>query len=201
MDIMNEKLNTFSSLVMRDASGKREGMIDSMQKKHDAIIAEKEAQYREEASTQLQLNTIEAKKKENQQVLQAELDAKKQLLLYRDSIINEVMLEVSDKLKEFMKTDEYREWLMRRTERALLEVGKGSKLVYVSGDDLKYKDEIIALSEDYSTISVQAADEKDFIGGVKVFNPDRRVSVDYSFKEMLAEEKKDFLTGSGLTIE
>ena len=48
---------------------------------------------------------------------------------------------------------------------------------------------------------VEAANEKDFIGGVKVFNPTRRVSVDYSFKELLAEEKKEFLQNSGLTID
>lgn len=197
---MNEKLNTFSSLVMRDVSQKRDNLVDNMKKKHDEIMAQKEEEYREESMAQIQQKLVEVQKKENQQVLQAELDARKQLLLYRDEIINDVMRAVEDKLKTFMNSPEYKQWLIGRIERAVLEVGKGRKVVYVFGDDLKLKEEIEKLSMN-AEITVKAADEKDFLGGAKVYNTDRRVSVDYSFKEMLAEEKKSFLQSSGLTIE
>ena len=105
------------------------------------------------------------------------------------------------KLKAYTKTDEYTEWLVEKTKKAIFEVGKGPKIVYISSDDLGCKDKIEALSEDGTQITVEAAGEKDFLGGVKVSNPARRVSVDYSFKEMLAEEKKQFLRRSGLVIE
>lgn len=197
---MNEKLNTFSSLVMRDVSQKRDDLVDDMKKKHDEILTQKEEEYREESMTQIQHKMVEAQKRENQQVLQTELEAKKQLLLYRDGIINDVMKAVEDKLREFMNSAEYKQWLLSRIERAILEVGKGKKIVYVFGDDLKLAGEIEKLSND-SEITVKDAEEKDFLGGTKVYNTDRRVSVDYSFKEMLAEEKKNFLQSSGLTIE
>lgn len=106
-----------------------------------------------------------------------------------------------EKLKAYTHTEEYGKWLLDKVEKALFEVGKGSKVVYISSDDLRFKEQIEKFSDGEAQVSVEAANEKDFIGGVKVFNPERRVSVDYSFKEMLAEEKKEFLQNSGLTID
>lgn len=51
-----------------------------------------------------------------------------------------------------------------------------------------------------SRITVEASGEKDFLGGAKVLNTDRKVAVDYSFKEMLSEEKQKFLQSSGLAL-
>lgn len=201
MDNLNEKLNTFTSLVLDDADTKRSELIEKVQKKHDTMVNAKETEFLEEAYDSIQHSITEAKKASNEKILHVELEAKKQLLLTREQIINEVMENTLEKLKSFTKTEEYGKWLMTKIEKAIFEVGKGAKVVYISSDDLKFKEQIEMLSDDSTRITVEAADEKDFIGGAKVFNPGRRVSVDYSFKEMLAEEKKEFLQRSGLTID
>jgi len=84
-------------------------------------------------------------------------------------------------------------------EKALFEVGKGSKTIYISSDDIKLKEKIEQIP-DTSRITVEASGEKDFLGGTKVLNTDRKVAVDYSFKEMLSEEKQKFLQSSGLAL-
>ncbi len=201
MDNLKEKLNTFTSLVLDDAGTKRDEMMEKVQVKHDTMVNAKENEFLEEAYESIQHSITEAKKAANEKVLHVELEAKKHLLLTREHIINEVMDGAKEKLKSYTQTDAYGKWLLNKIEKAIFEVGKGPKVVYISSDDLRFKEQIEALSDGTAQISVEAATEKDFIGGAKVFNPARRVSVDYSFKEMLAEEKKEFLQRSGLTIE
>ena len=101
------------------------------------------------------------------------------------------------KIVEFIESDKYEEWLLSKIEKALFEVGKGSKTIYISSDDIKLKEKIEQIP-DTSRITVEASGEKDFLGGTKVLNTDRKVAVDYSFKEMLSEEKQKFLQSSGL---
>ena len=132
-------------------------------------------------------------------MLQAELDAKKQLLIKREQIINDVMDAAEKKLREFQSSADYEKWLMDLVNKSFFEVGKGAKTVYIASEDLKYKPQIESII-DTAKITVEPAEEHDFLGGVKVYNSDRRVAVDYSFREMLAEQKRDFLQKSGLTL-
>lgn len=200
MENLKEKLNTFTSLVLDDAGTKRDELLEKIKKKHDTWVDAKETEFLEEAYKLIQHSITDAKKSANEKVLQEELEARKKLLLTRERIVNEVMEAAAEKLKAFTKTEEYGKWLPDKIEKAVFEVGKGPKTVYISSDDLRFKDQIEKLSDDGGEISVEAAGEKDFLGGAKVFNTERRVSVDYSFKEMLAEEKRNFLQRSGLTI-
>lgn len=193
---MAKKLNTFTSLVLEDASVKRDEILKAVEREHKEKLTKKENQFLEEAYEIIQEAVSDAKKHSGERVLHEELEARKQLLLARERIISEVMDAAAEKLKEFAASDKYEAWLLNKTEKSLTEVGDGSKTVYIASDDLRYKDKIERLEDG---ITVEPA-ERDFLGGVKIYNPDRRVAVDYSFKEMLAEQKKEFLQSSGLTI-
>lgn len=196
MENMAKKLNTFTSLVLEDASVKRDEILKAVEREHKEKLTKKENQFLEEAYEIIQEAVSDAKKHSGERVLHEELEARKQLLLARERIISEVMDAAAEKLKEFAASDKYEAWLLNKTEKSLTEVGDGSKTVYIASDDLRYKDKIERLEDG---ITVEPA-ERDFLGGVKIYNPDRRVAVDYSFKEMLAEQKKEFLQSSGLTI-
>lgn len=199
MDNLTEKLNTFTSLVMEDASRKRDQMLEAVEREHKERLTEKENEFLQEAYEEIQQAVSDAKKHSNEKVLHEELESKKQLLLAREKIISEVMTDAEAKLKEFIAGGDYEAWLIDKIEKALFEVGKGSKTVYISPDDLKYKDKIQQLG-DTGKITVEAASDRDFLGGAKIYNTDRKIAVDYSFKEMLSEQKSIFLQSSGLTL-
>lgn len=124
---------------------------------------------------------------------------RKKLIMRREEIIDDVMKLSRAKIVEFIESDKYEEWLLSKIEKALFEVGKGSKTIYISSDDIKLKEKIEQIP-DTSRITVEASGEKDFLGGAKILNTDRKVAVDYSFKEMLSEEKQKFLQSSGLAL-
>ena len=181
---LTEKLNTFTSLVLKDAEQKREKLLENVQKEYSERIDAKENELLQGA---------------NERVLHAELDSKKKLIMRREEIIDDVMKLSRAKIVEFIESDKYEEWLLSKIEKALFEVGKGSKTIYISSDDIKLKEKIEQIP-DTSRITVEASGEKDFLGGAKILNTDRKVAVDYSFKEMLSEEKQKFLQSSGLAL-
>lgn len=200
MENLTEKLNNFTSLVLDEASKKRDKLLQSVENAQKERLAEKEDEFLNDAYKEIQKAVSDAKKKSNERVLHEELDAKKQILLTREKIIDEIMADAREELLKFSKSDEYEAWLIGKIEKALFEVGKGSKTVYIHSEDLKYKDKIEGIDDD-GKITVEASDERDFLGGVKIFNTDRKVAVDYSFKELLSEQKEVFLQGSGLTLD
>ena len=192
---LTEKLNTFTSLVLKDAEQKREKLLENVQKEYSERIDAKENELLQGAYENIQ----SAQKSANERVLHAELDSKKKLIMRREEIIDDVMKLSRAKIVEFIESDKYEEWLLSKIEKALFEVGKGSKTIYISSDDIKLKEKIEQIP-DTSRITVEASGEKDFLGGAKVLNTDRKVAVDYSFKEMLSEEKQKFLQSSGLAL-
>ena len=199
---MNEKLTRFSNLVLSDAEHQKEELHESIISEKTERLAKKEDEFLTKAYAEIQADIEQVQKEDNARVLHEEVEAKRKILLKREEIIDKVFALVKDKLAAFKMSDDYLKWLLKNTQKALDEVGKGSKVIYVSSEDMCYKKEIEELgAETGFKVTVTQTDEKDFLGGVKVFNPDRKVTVNYSIGELLNEQKSEFLQTSGLSIE
>lgn len=196
---LTEKLNNFTSLVLKDAREKRDELLRNVEKEYSEKLDKKETELLENAYNNIQENIQSARREANERVLHAQLDSRKRLILKREEIIGEVMDGARERLCEFTKSDEYEKWLLEKIEKALFEVGKGSKIIYISPEDIKYREKIENIPE-MSRIRVEASEERDFIGGAKILNKDRKVAVDYSFREMLSDERQKFLQSSGLEL-
>lgn len=194
---LTEKLNLFTSLVLEDAEDKRDRLLEKVEKEYAARIDEKETEILQGAYEDIQQGIRDIRQNANERVLHSELEAKKKLIMRREEIIGEIMTAAVAKLSEFKKSEDYEKWLLEKVKKAAFEVGDGAKTVYISSDDIRFKDKIESIFDESVTVE---AGESDFFGGVKLLNTDRRVAVDYSFKEMLAEQKQKFLKGSGLSI-
>ena len=199
---MNEKLTRFSNLVLSDAEHQKEELHESIISEKTERLAKKEDEFLTKAYAEIQADIEQVQKEDNARVLHEEVEAKRKILLKREEIIDKVFALVKDKLAAFKMSDDYLKWLLKNTQKALDEVGKGSKVIYVSSEDMCYKKEIEELgAETGFKVTVTQTDEKEFLGGVKVFNPDRKVTVNYSIGELLNEQKSEFLQTSGLSIE
>ena len=139
---LTEKLNTFTSLVLKDAEQKREKLLENVQKEYSERIDAKENELLQGAYENIQQNIQSAQKSANERVLHAELDSKKKLIMRREEIIDDVMKLSRAKIVEFIESDKYEEWLLSKIEKALFEVGKGSKTIYISSDDIKLKEKL-----------------------------------------------------------
>ncbi len=199
MATFEEKLNNFSSIVIEDANEMRDELLNEVEEKYNAAVEQKENEFLQTAYESIQKAINDTHKSANEKILHAQMDSKKKLLLRREEIINDVIGEVTKQVTAFIDTPEYEEWLKKRVAAAIFELGKGAKTVFISSNDFVYKTALERVCEG-DNVSIEGVSERDFIGGIKVFNKDRKISVDYSFKEMIEEAKKKFLQSSGLTI-
>lgn len=193
-----DKLDTFKALVLNDAQEKRSELMDKTHKEYDKRIDKKETELLETAYRDIQKNIREVEKEANERIMHTELDAKRRLAVRREEIISEVMAAAREGLDDFMQTADYERWLLNKTEKAVKELGDGAKTVYVCAHDMKFKDKLQAIADD---ITVEETAERDFFGGVRVVNREKRIAADYTLSELLAEQKKMFLRESGLSLD
>ena len=81
---LTEKLNTFTSLVLKDAEQKREKLLENVQKEYSERIDAKENELLQGAYENIQQNIQSAQKSANERVLHAELDSKKKHIMRRE---------------------------------------------------------------------------------------------------------------------
>lgn len=197
MASIEDKLAGFSALVLDEANKKCAEIVSQNEKRKKREMDSRENEYLYDAYAEIQRAVSKHSKENNERVLKVEMTLKKELLLRREQIIDEVFGEVIEKFKEFTKTEKYKKWLLEKLVSACEEVGKGKKTVYVTAEDMKYKAELEA---ELDTVTVKQSDDAELLGGAWVYNDDRRVFMDLSVKQMLEEQKHLFLQTSGLTV-
>ena len=195
---IEDKLAAFSAIVINDAREKREQLLEQTEREYRERIDKKETELLEGAYNEIQSDIRAIGKNANEQILRAELDAKKRLIVKREEIIAAVIDAAAEKLNAFTESEDYKPWLLKKAEKAVKETGEGKKTVYLAPRDMKYSAEIEKLAGDI-TVTETAMQTPE--GGVRVLNTDKRVAADYTLSELLSEQQQGFLRESGLSID
>ena len=198
---MDEKLAEFSAAVLADAQKQRAELEAENEKIKTNKINSVQDEYLGDAYEKIQAGINEIKKADNEKVLNAQNTMRRELLMRREEIIGDVFGKAREKLKEFMLTDEYTDWLDKKLSDAEKITGNGKLRVYVRSDDEEKINYVIKNRAGTETEYItQKLDNADFMGGIKVENTENAILVDYSFEELLDAAKSDFLQKSGLRI-
>ena len=195
---IEDKLAAFSAIVINDARERREQLLEQTEREYRERIDKKETELLEGAYNEIQSDIRTIDKSANEQILRAELDAKKRLIVKREEIIAAVMDAAAERLNAFTKSGDYKPWLLKKAEKALNETGEGKKTIYLAPRDMKYSAEIEKLGINI-TVTETAMPSPE--GGLRVLNTDKRVAADYTLSELLSEQKQGFLRESGLSID
>lgn len=199
---LEEKLTEFSATVIAEAQKKRaeiEAENNRIKTKKTEYAQDK---YLAKAYNIIQNGIVEIKKADNEMVLNAENNSRRELLLKREKIIDDVFKKAQTRLKEFSDTDEYITWLEKKLLSALETAGEGHIVVYVRKADIEQIKAIISkISVNNSDISVDIDEKMDDLAGIKLKNTTKNIFIDYSFAELLSSVKNDFLQKSGLRID
>lgn len=199
---IDEKLAEFSAAVLADAQKQRAELEAENEKIKTDKINSVQDEYLGDAYEKIQAEINEIKRTDNEKVQNAVNALRRELLMKREEIIDSVFGKACDRLKEFMKTDEYTDWLERKLSDAVKITGEGKIKVYVRADDEDRINGIIGkrFGGNYDILTEKLGDSE-LIGGIRVENTDSAILVDYSFDELLDSAKSDFLQKSGLRIE
>lgn len=190
---MELKLKKFSGTVLKDAEEQRDKIEEEIEHEKKSRISAKEDEFLADAYMTIQRSITQIQKEDNEKLLHAELEARKSLLKKREQIIDTVFELAEEKIREFMKTPEYKEKLAEKIRAALSELGEGGKVVNLTEAD---KD----VFDTECGARLECVADKGFIGGVKAVNTDRDIAVNYSYYELLIAERNSFLQKSGLSL-
>ena len=125
-----------------------------------------------------------------------QLELKREMGKIQTELKTELFEEVQLKLLAFMRTEEYKEVLIRYIEKAAQFASGMAMTIYINPSDADKKTYLEERTGMTLTIS-----KVDFIGGVRAVVPEKNVLVDYAFKGALENEYQKFQFRGGVKGE
>ena len=180
---VSDKLAYFKDVVGAEAEEQGRKLTAMTEEKflRAAEAAGKDAERR--AGRRVQAETYRIEIEKNKLVVNAAIAAKKSAVELRSHLINEIFGGVAAKAEDFVKTDGYADYLRRNIAESVKPY-PGARVIVMERD----KNAVSALT------GAHAFDYTgdDFIGGFKIFLPERNAVLDCTLKNRIAGEKKSF---------
>jgi len=186
MNIQN-KTENFKKMVLKEAEKERDRILNEV----ESLLKERsqgdENAALNEAYKSIQAAVAASDKYKNGVVSKAHEETSKKLLTRRDEIISEIFDLVLKKLLDFSETSEYKDWLLKRLEKALSLSNGNPVTAYVTNKDLRFRD---ALIENGAQNVLESS--QDILGGAVFIIENKGIIANYSFKLALIEAKEGF---------
>ncbi len=195
-DIQTEKkLGNFKNLIMKDIEEKKE-LYDKELEEYKTVLensVKDEALQRAYGVIQREKNAIIKERHEKESRFAAE--KKKELLKYRDEILNKIYSQLDKRLEEYRKTPEYEQFMVKTVTDAKNALGGGDVTAYIDKAD-----EFMSEKLEKATGAKIEVTENKIIGGARVKCMTGNMICDNSLAEKLNENKTEFFEKSGLFI-
>lgn len=183
----NKKLNKFINAVNDEIDSKIQNMLDNAESERAVILNQAEQDAKEAAEKHYNINYQKNDKLFVREISFSELNAKKNIIQHRETIVDKIFKNVEQKLIDFRTTPKYVDMLVKNL--LLMHVSDGSE-IYLCSDDMKYA-ELLKKAVSAENLKISVSD-KILLGGIMVYNPEKRTIIDKTFDLALEEKKRAF---------
>jgi len=194
---IGDKLGIFEKVVLEDVEDMKKAISseiwDNSEKELEETRREAEAEYEE--FKQKRVNELELSLR--LEMSKKQLEEKRELLSYRDQLVNRLIDNCKEKLLNFAKSEKYREYLLSQCRRLSEQHGSENAVFYVKSEDMSLAG---AIKNAYGHDCQVQPDETVALGGFKLFIKAQNRLIDESFDTMLADQKEQFIQTSGLSV-
>lgn len=197
MSYDEKKLISFKEEILKDIEKKVEILIKEALENKEKYLKKVEEEISIEEQKKLKEKEIEIKSKYEYETTKKDLEAKKEILVYRNKLIKDIIKNCEKNLKNFAKTMEYENYIIRKVEKNIKETEKKEVVIKISEQDLKFENQIKAL---YERIEIQL-DKKNVLGGFKLIDIKNKIEIDETFKTALETIIKDFYKTNKLNLK
>ena len=173
-----EKITHIRTAAMEEARAEANAIIKQHEDALRSVFEQHQIEARRQSETRVRAESVTAKQQLNMAMSKAQLELKREMGKIQTELKTELFEEVQLKLLAFMRTEEYKEVLIRYIEKA---------------DKKTYLEERTGMTLTISKV--------DFIGGVRAVVPEKNVLVDYAFKGALENEYQKFQFRGGVKGE
>lgn len=194
----NEKLERFEKAVDDDVDKQIQEILQQAESSRNEILKKANDVSLSEANDKLNEEMKNITGKYIKLVSKAELDCKREVLVHREKIANQVIENVRKSLISFVQTEEYKTYLIKLIKDEIESSDNASQMIfYLSKNDMKLSDEIKkAIGKE---ICLQDR-ESIKIGGVCIGFKNNNVMMEKTLDSELAEQTKEFNNSSCLRL-
>lgn len=194
--IQQQKINSFIRSITDTAEKKKSAVTAETKAILESERAAMEAAARKAADDYTKAKSAEIKRETGRRISENAAECRKKVFERRNEIAQKTLGAVSEKLKAFTSSEEYKDFLLG-SAKSILEAFECSNVtLLLSPEDMKYAP---LLCESFSGVSV-SEDSTIRIGGVKGINSIVTLLIDDTLDSRLASQKKWFEENSGLYI-
>lgn len=181
---------------MEEARAEANAIIKQHEDALRSVFEQHQIEARRQSETRVRAESVTAKQQLNMAMSKAQLELKREMGKTQTELKTELFEEVQLKLLAFMRTEEYKEVLIRYIEKAAQFASGMAMTIYINPSDADKKTYLEERTGMTLTIS-----KVDFIGGVRAVVPEKNVLVDYAFKGALENEYQKFQFRGGVKGE
>lgn len=186
----------FSNAVLTDAEEKRRVYVENLNQKNKELLIEKKKELSDKYSAQLNAECQRYSEESSLEISRHRNDLKRELILRRREMFNDVFCAVRKNVEDYAKTDEYKERTLRLFKAATKEFADTKFCCKARKCDFEL------FSSAASGLDMELCEaESGFLGGFAISCEKKRIYLDYTLDTKIEEQKNLFLIKSGLVIE
>lgn len=189
---LDEKLAHLQAASMEEARAEGNSIMDSYRDALEKVYKEHKEETVKQSELRIKSERINARQQLSQASAKAQLELKRQYGRVSQELKDKIFDETNELIQEYMKTDDYVEFLTACIRKAIVFANQEPVTIYINPTDLAHKDALEAATGTSLTVS-----HEDFIGGVRTVIRGRNVLIDNSFKTQLRNEYDNFIFRGG----
>lgn len=192
---LEEKIAHLQSTSMEQARAEGNAIIDAHHEALQKVFEDHKAEALHQAEIRVKAETTNARLSLNQAAAKSQLEIKRRHGKIQQELKDKIFEEAKQLTDDYMKTDEYNDFLIRCIRHAADFAGSDPVIIYINPSDAS---RISALEQ--ATGASLTVSAEDFMGGVRAVIRSRNILIDNSFKTQLRNEydKFMFIGGDGI---
>lgn len=197
MSFNKEKLRQFENAILDETNQKISQLEEEVKEYEKREIEKAKNDDYNRMFNYMQDKVQEIKNKYRQDVTKYELQTKRSIFMYRNSLAEKVFDEVCEKLTDFTKSDKYFDYLVNKIEESFKVFPCDRAKLLVCKKDLEIA---LKLQQQISQIEEVVTDRKNTLGGFTLVNEEKGLLIDQTFSALIEEEKQKFYSLCGMTV-
>ena len=195
MDV-KDGLVAIAGEVLGDVQKEAEALILAAEKEAKKTLQAAKAQADQDYLTLVGQAKVKAEAEQRRIASLTEVEIRNRLLHAKEELVDKAFEMALVKLRDFVKTPKYHEYLLKIVEEAAKRIGSKNLILHVNTDDKKWltQERLQNLSEKLS-LDIKLSDKTQVcIGGCKIQTEDGKVTYDNTLDSRLEELKSSLRT-------
>ena len=197
MSYDKQKLLRFQESVLKDVDDKIARMNRNISKYEQRELENAKQQQLEIIFTYMQDRVQSLKSEYAHRVTQKSLDLKKQVLCFRNELVERIVHECETQILQFVDSSKYMPYLLSGIKNAIDKFSIQSAKIQLRKEDLKFRDEFLKIKE----LSGITSDHKNKLGGFKLIDSERGIMIDQTLETILKDQVRRFSKTDGVRIK